>query len=77
VAETGGGNTLRTGLFPDMKEQEIPCEGVGQHRGRDQQDTFIMYVAALTFAENSLHMTNAILPLITDNKALTDVQNAV
>src|SRR5271157_2887135 len=46
--------------FPDMKEQGNALVGVlGSTPGEANRITFIMYVAAITFAENSLHMTNA------------------
>ena len=46
--------------FPDMKEQGNTLVGVlGSTEGEANRITFIMYVAAITFAENSLHMTNA------------------
>ena len=46
--------------FPDMKEQGNTLVGVlGSTPGEANRLTFIMYVAAITFAENSLHMTNA------------------
>jgi len=46
--------------FPDMKEQGNTLVRVlGSTEGETNRITFIMYVAAITFAENSLHMTNA------------------
>jgi cardiolipin synthase A/B len=46
--------------FPDLKEQGNTLVGVlGSTQGENNRTTFIMYVAAITFAENSLHMTNA------------------
>jgi cardiolipin synthase len=46
--------------FPDMKEQGNILVGVlGSTPGEANRITFIMYVAAITFAENSLYMTNA------------------
>jgi cardiolipin synthase len=46
--------------FPDTKEQGNTLVGVlGSTEGEANRITFIMYVAAITFAENSLHMTNA------------------
>jgi cardiolipin synthase A/B len=46
--------------FPDLKEAGNALVGVlGSTPGEDNRITFIMYVAAITFAENSLHMTNA------------------
>jgi cardiolipin synthase A/B len=46
--------------FPDLKEQGNALVGVlGSTPGEANRITFIMYVAAITFTENSLHMTNA------------------
>ena len=46
--------------FPDLMEQGNVLVGVlGSTPGEANRITFIMYVAAITFAENSLHMTNA------------------
>jgi cardiolipin synthase A/B len=46
--------------FPDLAEQGNALVGVlGSTPGEANRITFIMYVAAITFAENSLHMTNA------------------
>ena len=43
-----------------MKEQGSALVGVlGSTPGEANRITFIMYVTAITFAENSLHMTNA------------------
>ena len=46
--------------FPDMKEQgNTLVRALGSTEGETNRTTFIMYVAAITFAEHSLHMTNA------------------
>jgi cardiolipin synthase len=46
--------------FPDLKEEgNALVEVLGSTPGEANRITFIMYVAAITFAENSLHMTNA------------------
>jgi cardiolipin synthase len=60
--------------FPDMKEQGNTLAGVlGSTEGETNRTTFIMYVTALTFAENSIHMTNAYFaPEAQIMKALTD-----
>jgi cardiolipin synthase len=60
--------------FPDMKEQGNTLVRVlGSTQGETNRITFIMYVAAITFAENSLHMTNAYFaPDSQIIKALTD-----
>ena len=60
--------------FPDIKEQGNALVGVlGSTPGEANRITFIMYVAAITFAENSLHMTNAyFVPDHQTVEALTD-----
>jgi len=60
--------------FPDMKEQGNALVRVlGSTEGETNRTTFIMYVAAITFAEHSLHMTNAYFaPDSQIIKALTD-----
>ena len=46
--------------FPDSKEEGHALVGVlGSTPGEANRITFVMYVVAITFAENSLHMTNA------------------
>ena len=60
--------------FPDLREEGNTLVGVlGSTPGEDNRLTFIMYVAAITFAENSLHMTNAyFVPDHQTVEALTD-----
>jgi len=60
--------------LPDLKEEGNALVGVlGSTPGEANRITFIMYVAAITFAENSLHMTNAYFsPDPQIMKALTD-----
>jgi cardiolipin synthase len=60
--------------FPDMKEQGNTLVGVlASTQGETNRLTFVMYVVAITFAENSLHMTNAYFaPDVQIIKALTD-----
>jgi cardiolipin synthase len=60
--------------FPALKEEGQALVGVlGSTPGEANRLTFIMYVAAITFAENSLHMTNAyFVPDIQTVEALTD-----
>ena len=46
--------------FPNLKEEgKALVRVLGSSPGEANRITFIMYVAAITFAENSLHMTNA------------------
>ena len=60
MAETGRAETLRADDFPNLKEEGNALVMVlGSSPGEANRITFIMYVAAITFAENSLHMTNA------------------
>ncbi|MFO7570553.1 MAG: cardiolipin synthase [Smithellaceae bacterium] len=46
--------------FPDLKESgKALVRVVGSTPGSDNRLTFIMYVAAITYAEQSIHLTNA------------------
>jgi cardiolipin synthase A/B len=46
--------------FPDLKEMgHALVRMVGNTPGEDNRLTFIVYVAAITFAEHSIHLTNA------------------
>jgi cardiolipin synthase A/B len=60
--------------YPKMKEEGTALvRVVGSTPGSDNRITFIVYVAAITFAEHSIHLTNAYL--IPDDqilKAFTD-----
>ena len=69
-----GATLFPRNYFPDLKEEGDALVGVlGSTPGEDNRLTFIMYVAAITFAENSLHMTNAyFVPDRQTVKALTD-----
>jgi cardiolipin synthase len=60
--------------FPALKEEGQALVGVlGSTPGEVNRLTFIMYVVAITFAENSLHMTNAyFVPDTQTVEALTD-----
>jgi cardiolipin synthase len=60
--------------FPALKEEGNALVRVlGSTEGEANRITFIMYVAAITFAENSLHMTNAyFVPDRQTVEALTD-----
>jgi cardiolipin synthase len=56
----GGAKLSQGHYFPALKEEGNTLVGVlGSTPGETNRLTFIMYVAAITFAENSLHMTNA------------------
>jgi cardiolipin synthase len=69
-----GAKLSERNYFPDLKEGGNALVGVlGSTPGEANRITFIMYVAAITFAENSLHMTNAyFVPESQILKALTD-----
>jgi cardiolipin synthase len=60
--------------FPALKEEgQALVRVLGSTPGEANRLTFIMYVAAITFAENSLHMTNAyFVPDTQTVEALTD-----
>jgi cardiolipin synthase len=46
--------------FPDLKEEgNALVRVVGSTPGQDNRITFIVYVSAITFAEHSVHLTNA------------------
>jgi cardiolipin synthase A/B len=46
--------------FPDLKEQgNALVRVVGSTPGQDNRITFIVYVSSITFAQHSIHMTNA------------------
>ena len=47
---------------------------VGSSPGEANRDTFILYVSAITFAENSLHMTNAYF--VPDRQTLDALRDA-
>ena len=55
-----GAKLSERNYFPDLKEEGNTLVGVvGSSPGETNRITFILYVSAITFAENSLHMTNA------------------
>ena len=55
-----GAKLSERNYFPDLKEEGNTLVGVlGSTPGEANRITFILYVSAITFAENSLHMTNA------------------
>jgi cardiolipin synthase len=46
--------------FPDLKaEGNALVQAVGSSPGQSNRLTFVLYVSAITFAEHSLHLTNA------------------
>ena len=69
-----GAKLLERKYFPVMKEEGNALVSVlGSTPGEANRITFIMYVAAITFAKNSLHMTNAyFIPDRQTVEALTD-----
>ncbi len=56
-----GAKLSERNYFPDLKKEEgnTLVGVVGSTPGEAHRVTFILYVSAITFAENSLHMTNA------------------
>ena len=61
--------------FPQQKaEGNALASALGSSPGEDNRITFVMYVAAITFAENSLHMTNAYF--VPDHQAVTALTDA-
>ncbi len=55
-----GAKLSERNYFPDLKEEGNTLVGVvGSSPGESNRITFILYVSAITFAEHSLHMTNA------------------
>jgi cardiolipin synthase A/B len=72
--EQKGQKLSERNYFPDLKEEGNALVGVlGSTPGEANRITFIMYVAAITFTENSLHMTNAyFVPDHQTVEALTD-----
>jgi cardiolipin synthase len=61
--------------YPKMKEEgNALVRVVGSTPGADNRITFIMYVAAIMFAEHSIHLTNAYF--IPDDQVLTAFKDA-
>jgi cardiolipin synthase A/B len=61
--------------FPDLKEEgKALARVVGSTPGQDNRITFIVYVSAITFAEHSVHLTNAYF--IPDEQILRAFSNA-
>jgi cardiolipin synthase len=60
--------------FPDLKEEgNVMVRVVGSTPGQSNRITFIVYVSAITFAERSIHLTNAyFIPDDQILKAITD-----
>ena len=60
--------------FPDLREEgSALVRIVGSTPGHSNRTTFIVYVAAITFAEHSVHLTNAyFIPDDQIRKALAD-----
>jgi cardiolipin synthase A/B len=55
-----GPELLTQDYFPELKEQgNALVRVVGSTPGQSNRITFIVYVSAITFAEHSIHMTNA------------------
>lgn len=55
-----GPETSAQNFFPDLKEVgSALVRIVGSTPGQDNRITFVVYVSAITFAEHSIHLTNA------------------
>ncbi len=55
-----GAKLSERNYFPDLKaEGNALVRAVGSSPGESNRLTFVLYVVAITFAENSLHLTNA------------------
>jgi len=55
-----GANLSERNYFPDLKaEGNALVRAVGSSPGQSNRLTFVLYVSAITFAEHSLHLTNA------------------
>jgi cardiolipin synthase len=69
-----GPNLSGRNYFPDLKaEGNALVRAVGSSPGESNRLTFVLYVSAITFAENSLHLTNAyFVPDVETMKALGD-----
>ena len=61
--------------FPDLREMgKALVRMVGSTPGTDNRITFIVYVSAITFAEHSVHLTNAYF--VTDSQILDAFKDA-
>jgi cardiolipin synthase len=69
-----GAELSERNYFPDLKaEGNALVRAVGSSPGQSNRLTFVLYVSAITFAENSLHLTNAyFVPDDETVKALSD-----
>jgi len=55
-----GAKLSERNYFPDLKaEGNALVQAVGSSPGESNRLTFVLYVSAITFSENSLHLTNA------------------
>jgi cardiolipin synthase len=73
-AKQNGPKLSGRNYYPKMKEEgNALVRVVGSTPGSDNRITFLMYVAAITFAEHSIHLTNAyFIPDDQMLKAITD-----
>ena len=71
-----GAKLSERNYFPDLKKEEgnTLVGVVGSSPGEANRVTFILYVSAITFAENSLHMTNAYF--VPDRQTLEALRDA-
>ena len=55
-----GPDLSKRNYFPDLKaDGNVLVRAVGSSPGETNRLTFVLYVSAITFSENSLHLTNA------------------
>ncbi|MGA2332795.1 MAG: cardiolipin synthase [Syntrophales bacterium] len=74
-SKQNGPELSQRNYYPKMKEDgNALVRVVGSIPGADNRITFIMYVAAITFAEHSIHLTNAYF--IPDDQVLTAFTDA-
>jgi cardiolipin synthase len=70
-----GANLSERNYFPELKaEGNALVRAVGSSPGESNRLTFVLYVSAITFSENSLHLTNAYF--VPDDETVQALRNA-
>ena len=70
-----GAKLSERNYFPDLKaEGNALVRAVGSSPGESNRLTFVLYVSAITFAENSLHLTNAYF--VPDDETVKSLRDA-
>ena len=73
-----GLNSQNRNISLFSKKREMLVRAVGSTPGQNNRITFITYVSAITFAEHSVHLTNAyFIPDDQILEAFTDAASAV